>query len=370
MPTVFPTHDRSGGPCYTRPVRATFDSDSPDAIAERLRQGDEAGVARTGTPTLSVIVPCYNEAEVLPHLRERLVASLEGLGARWQVLFVDDGSIDATPAILESMHREDPRFQVISLSRNFGHQAAVAAGLTYAPGDVVAVMDADLQDPPEILAECLEHWRSGFDVVFAVRKERKEGVLLRGSYKLFYRLFRLMASVEVPLDAGDFCLMDRRVVEVLRRMPERNMFVRGMRVWTGFRQIGVPYERPARAAGETKYGFLKLLRLAMDGVFSFSTVPLRLATWLGLFIVFINALGIVYVTVWRIFGFETMGHTAEQIPGWAGALAVALFLGATQLLVLGILGEYLARIYDEVKRRPRWVVRSTLGVDTASTPLE
>ena len=361
------------GPCYTRRVRGAFDSDSPDVVAERrerLRQGDDGDVRPAVLPTLSIVVPCFNEADVLPHLRERLVASLEALGVRWQVLFVDDGSIDATPAILESMHREDPRFQVISLSRNFGHQAAVAAGLSYAPGDVVAVMDADLQDPPEMIAECLERWRSGFDVVFAVRKERKEGLLLRGSYKLFYRLFRLMASVDLPLDAGDFCLMDRRVVEVLRRMPERNMFVRGMRVWTGFRQIGVPYERPARAAGETKYGFLKLLRLAMDGVFSFSTVPLRLATWLGLLIVCLNAIGIVFVTVWRMFGFEMMGHTAEQIPGWAGALAVALFLGAVQLLVLGILGEYLARIYDEVKRRPRWVVRSTLGVDTASIPLE
>lgn len=313
-------------------------------------------------PQLSAVVPCYNEEEVLPLLRQRLQSALDALGLSWEVVLVDDGSRDRTPEILQQLHETDERFKSVRLSRNFGHQAAVSAGLAYADGDAVVVMDADLQDPPEILGQCVESWRAGNDIVYAVRRTRKEGWILRTAYHTFYTLLRAISSFSIPLDSGDFCLMDRRVVKVLRRMPERNMFVRGMRAWAGFKQSAVAYDRPARAAGQTKYPFRKLLTLAADGIFSFSTMPLRLATLLGLVVVGLNIIALGFVFVWRLFGLEFMGHTAHDIPGWAGVVSVALFIGGIQLLILGIMGEYLARIYDEVKRRPRWVVASSLGV--------
>jgi dolichol-phosphate mannosyltransferase len=223
-------------------------------------------------------------------------------------------------------------------------------------------MDADLQDPPEILLSCLEKLREGFDVVYAVRRKRKENVLKRGAYAFFYRILKLVAEVEIPLDSGDFCVMSRRVVDVLRRLPERNVFMRGLRAWSGFRQTGFEYEREARAAGETKYPFSKLLKLAMDGVFAFSTVPLRLATYLGFVSVALSLFAGLFILGWRLGGFRFMGHTAQELPGWAAVLGVALFYGGVQLVVLGVMGEYLGRIYTEVKQRPRWVVREAFGV--------
>ena len=201
---------------------------------------------------LSVVIPCFNEADVLPLLRKRLVAALEPTGAQWEVVFVDDGSFDGTFEHLAAMHREDGRFKVLSFSRNFGHQTAISAGLAHATGEAVAVMDADLQDPPEILPAALAKLKEGYDVVYAVRRQRKEGLLKRGAYALFYRLLKAVAEIDIPLDSGDFCLMNRRVVDVLKQMPERNVFVRGLRAWSGFRQFGLDYERQARAAGETK----------------------------------------------------------------------------------------------------------------------
>lgn len=313
-------------------------------------------------PELSIVVPCYNEGEALPLLRKRLVDVLDTLTSTWEVLLVDDGSTDETLFASEQIYEGDSRFKVIALSRNFGHQAAIAAGLSYAAGAAVAVMDADLQDPPEVLGECVARWREGYEVVFAIREKRKEPLLLRAAYRLFYRTLRAVADVAMPLDAGDFCLMDRRVVDVLRRMPERNIFVRGLRAWTGFRQIGVVYERDRRAAGTTKYPLRKLVRLALDGIFAFTTFPLRLATFAGVAVVALDAMAIAVVVIWRAFGLEFMGHTARDIPGWAGVVVAVLFLGGVQLVVLGILGEYIARIYGEVKRRPRWIVRRTLGI--------
>lgn len=327
-------------------------------------------IAPADNPQLSVVVPCFNEQEVLPDLRRRLLAALERVPMPWELVFVDDGSTDRTLELLSEMHAQDPRFKVISLSRNFGHQSAIAAGLRYASGDAVAVMDADLQDPPELLSSWLERWREGYEVVFAVRKNRKEGFLKRAAYGAFYRLLKMIADIDVPLDTGDFCLMDRRVVEVLRSMPERNIFLRGMRAWTGFRQIAVPYERDGRAAGATKYPFRRLLRLALDGIFAFSSFPLRLATWLGLIIVGLSSLVVALVTIWRLFGLEFMGHTARDIPGWAAGIVSIFFLGGVQLLILGVLGEYLARIYDEVKLRPRWVVSRALGFSRPPTQVE
>lgn len=312
---------------------------------------------------LSVVIPCYNEEAVLPLLEKRLSQALNSLGLSWEVILVDDGSTDRTCEILLRLNTADPRYKVINFSRNFGHQAAIAAGLHYAGGNAVAVMDADLQDPPEILAQCIAKWREGYEVIYAVRRKRKEGLLKRAAYSLFYRLLKSVADVDIPLDSGDFCLMDRRVVETLRALPERNIFVRGMRAWVGFRQAGITFEREARAAGETKYPFRKLVRLAMDGIFSFSTLPLRLAVWLGLSTVCLCLFLSAFILAWRLIGFSFMGHTAQELPGWTGiALALFVFSGV-QLLLLGIVGEYIGRIYTEVKSRPRWIVRAVAGLN-------
>lgn len=303
---------------------------------------------------------------MLPLLRRRLVDALGALGVTWEVVAVDDGSTDETFALLSQIHDEDERFKVIRLSRNFGHQAALLAGLTAVSGQAVAIMDADLQDPPEVLGSYLEHWRNGYDVVYAIRQKRKEGVFKRMAYAVYYRLLKRISEVNMPLDAGDFCVMDRCVVEVLLAMPERNVFLRGLRAWSGFRQIGLRYERESRAAGQPKYSFRKLVYLAFDGIFSFSTLPLRLATWLGLAIVIPSFLGAVFVVFWRLSGLSIMGNTFESIPGWASSTFILLFLGGIQLFVLGIIGEYLARIYKEVKSRPRWITQTTLGITSGT----
>lgn len=342
----------------------------PDPPLRSNRQlGDSMG-ERSARSYLSVVVPCYNEDSVLPLLRQRLVAVLESLDATWDVLLVDDGSTDRTLEVANKIHDEDSRFKIIALTRNFGHQAAISAGLHYAAGDVVAVLDADLQDPPEVLVECFNRWREGWDVVYAVRHKRQESILLRVSYAVFYRLLKAVADISIPLDSGDFCVMDRQVVNALRSMPERNMFVRGMRAWSGFRQTGVVYERALRAAGLTKYSFPKLVRLAVDGILSFSALPLRAASFVGGVTMFLDVIAITFIVVWRVFGFEFMGHTARELPGWTGALSVALFLGGVQLFILGIVGEYIARIYDEVKRRPRWIVRTVRGVSRPPVGVE
>jgi len=312
-------------------------------------------------PGLSLIIPCYNEASVLPLLEARLKKYLATLDVSWEVIFVDDGSRDTTFAQLAAMHRAEPRFKVLTFSRNFGHQAALCAGLACAGGRAVGVLDADLQDPPELFAQCLEKLNEGYDVVYAVRKKRKENFLKRAAYALFYRLLRSVAEVEIPLDSGDFCLMRRNVVDVLKALPERNVFLRGLRAWTGFRQVGVEYEREARAAGETKYPLRKLVRLATDGVFSFSTLPLRAATLLGVGGVLLSLLAGVFILTWRLWGFRFMGHTAAELPGWTAVVCLVLFLGGLQFLILGFLGEYIGRIYAEVKQRPRWIVRESLG---------
>ncbi len=311
---------------------------------------------------LSVVIPCFNEEAVLPLLQARLVKALDTLGLPWEVLFIDDGSSDGTYAALVAIHAADPRFKTAALSRNFGHQTAISAGLHLAAGDVVAVMDADLQDPPEILPACLNLLRSGYDVVYAVRRKRKEHLLKRAAYRIFYRFLSIVAEVRIPLDAGDFCLLTRRVVDALKAMPERNIFVRGMRAWAGFRQIALEYEREARAAGETKYPLTKLIRLASDGVFSFSTAPLRLATYLGFCVLSLAVLITLWLLVWRVLGFRFMGHIPSELPGWT-ALAVGLLsFSGVQLLILGFIGEYIGRIYTEVKRRPRWIFREAAGL--------
>jgi dolichol-phosphate mannosyltransferase len=317
---------------------------------------------------LSLVVPCYNEAEVLPFLKARLLSALADLGERWEVILVDDGSRDGTFEELAAMHRADGRFKAVRLSRNFGHQAAISAGLACASGEAVGIMDADLQDPPEVLVAAWRKLQEGYDVVYAVRRKRKENVFKRAAYTLFYRLLSFMAEVDIPLDSGDFCLMSSSVVEALKQMPERNPFLRGLRAWAGFRQIGLEYERAERAAGGTKYPFRKLLRLATDGVFAFSTLPLRLVTYLGLCALAFSLLAGGFVLLWRVCGFRFMGYTAHDLPGWTALVVGMLFISGVQFLMLGCLGEYIGRIYTEVKQRPRWLVRQTLGLPADRQP--
>ena len=301
---------------------------------------------------LSVVVPCFDEEAVIRETHRRLVAILETVPELdFELVYVDDGSRDATLKILRELRHADARVRVLALSRNFGHQIAVTAGLRHAAGQVVIIIDADLQDPPEVIPEMLDRWREGADIAYGVRTGRDgETVVKRWMASTFYRLFNRLTNILIPLDTGDFRLMDRAVVDAFLTMPERDRFVRGMVAWTGFRQEPVPYRRAARAAGETKYPFGKSVRLAMDGIVSFSLAPLRLATWLGFLALGLAVAGIAYAVVLRLF-------TVAWVPGWSLLLISILFLGGLQLVVLGILGEYVGRIYGEVKRRPLYLVK-------------
>ena len=320
------------------------------------------------TPELSLVIPCFNESRVLPLLRDRLLASLSQFGLAWEAILVDDGSSDDTFAQLAAMHAADPRFKVVAFSRNFGHQTAVFAGLSRATGDFVAVLDADLQDPPEFVATCVDKLKEGYDVVYAVRRQRKENIFKRACYATFYRLLKMIAEVEIPLDSGDFCVMRQSVVAVLRQMPERDVFVRGLRAWAGFRQTGIAYERAARVAGETKYPFSKLVKLALDGVFAFSSLPLRLAIYLGFASLGVSLAGAGLVIAWKVLNFQILGHYPSEVPGWTSLVCLILFLGGMQFLILGILGEFIRRIYAEVQQRPRWIVRAELGFSPEVRP--
>ena len=304
--------------------------------------------------SLGVVVPCYNEEEGLPALAEALRQFADELDCRVSVLLVDDGSADNSPRLMEEICGEDERFACLRLSRNFGHQVALTAGLVHIQGDAIAILDADLQDPPAVVREMIEQWREGADVVYGVRKNRKESWPLRVAFASFYRLLKAISNIEIPMDAGDFCLMDRRVLDELNAMPERNRFIRGLRGWVGFRQVGIPYERPERAAGKTKYNFGRRFNFAMDGFTSFSTVPLRLSTWLGLLCSTAGAFLGVWAVVSRIF----MGNT---VPGWASLALIVLFFSGVQLLMLGVIGEYLSRMFEEVKQRPQFVVERVGG---------
>ncbi len=312
---------------------------------------------------ISVVVPCYNEADVLAELYARLTAAAESWSEPFEVVLVDDGSDERTWRKVERISRDDPRWKVIRFSRNFGHQTALSAGLRHASGDAVIVIDADLQDPPEELHRFIAKWREGYEVVYAVRRNRKENRAKRFCYALFYRVLGAVSKTPIPIDSGDFCLMDRRIVDLLNAMPEQNRFVRGLRAWAGFRQTGLEYDRHARAAGRPQYNLRKLVQLAVDGLFSFSTTPLRLATRLGFMISTFAFLGAVFTLVQRLFAdwFSNIG--LAPVPGFATIVIAVLFLGGVQLICLGIIGEYIGRIYDEVKGRPQWVVRETRGFE-------
>ncbi len=319
---------------------------------------------------LSVVLPAYNEEDVLPLTHDRFTKvgpALEALGLDYELIFVNDGSRDATPEMLNQLAANDPRVRVVHLTRNFGHQAAITAGLTVARGDAVAIMDCDLQDPPEVLPTFLTKWREGFQVVYAIRKKRKEWFGKRFAYWTFYRLLAAVSELNIPLDSGDFCVMDRSAVDLLNALPERQRFVRGLRTWVGLKQTGVEYERDARAAGVPQYTLAKLVKLAMDGLVSFSSVPLRFVTRLGvlsMFAALIIGLWVFGVTIW-----EWENNVRSRTPrGWASTACIVLFMGAVQMISLGVIGEYLARIFLEVKGRPTFLIASVIEGTTAKAP--
>lgn len=311
---------------------------------------------------LSVIVPCYNEEAVLHATHERLTSVLAGMPSLdYELIFINDGSHDDTQAILIQLQIVDPHVRVLLLSRNFGHQIAVTAGLEEAAGDAVVIIDADLQDPPEVIPRMVQLWRDGNDVVYGMRSERRgESKFKLWTAKVFYRLINRLSDTKMPFDAGDFRLLDRRVVDVINAMPERARFLRGMVSWAGFRQVSLPYERAARHAGQSKYPIRKMVHFAMDGIISFSLAPLKLAIWTGFLAIWIAVGGIIVAIIDRIL-------EKDLTRGWASLFVAVLFMGGVQLVSLGIIGEYLGRIYTEVKRRPLYVVQERLGFGNKKT---
>ena len=307
---------------------------------------------------LSVIVPCYNEQPVLRETHRRLTSVLEELEElTFEIIYVDDGSGDQTPQILAELQREDERVRVLRLSRNFGHQIAVTAGLENVAGDAVVIIDADLQDPPEVIKEMVRLWREGYHVAYGQRIEREgETGFKLWSAKAFYRLINRLSETKMPLDTGDFRLIDRKVVDNLLAMPERDRFLRGMVSWIGFNQVAVPYQRGRRLAGESKYPLFKMIRFATDGIVSFSIMPLKIAIWTGFIAIWLAILGIIVAVTVRL-----MDKNLDR--GWASLFVAVLFMGGIQLVSLGIIGEYLGRIYTEVKRRPLYIVQERLGFE-------
>lgn len=304
---------------------------------------------------LSAVIPVYNEEAVLPEFYRRLTAALRDSPDAWEFVFVDDGSADGSFELLRGLAGQDARVRVVLLTRNFGHQAAISAGLNHTAGSsAIAILDADLQDPPELLGELVRYWHMGYEVVYAIRRTRRTSPVKRFCYHAFYRFLGRIADVNIHPDAGDFCLLDGRVASILRQMRERNRFVRGLRSWVGFRQIGVEYDRPERAAGHSHYTWRRLVKLARDGIFSFSYAPMRLALYSGCVSILIS-LGLI---AWVLYQRLTQ---ASYVPGVTTTLLAVLFFGGWQLFILGIVGEYIGRIYDEVKGRPLYLVRERIN---------
>lgn len=304
---------------------------------------------------ISVLVPCYNEEEVVKHTHERLSRVMQDCSLDYEIIYIDDGSKDRTALLLREIQASDPHARVIFLSRNFGHQIAVTAGLDYADGDAVVLIDADLQDPPEVIPQMIAKWREGYEVVYGVRATREgETAFKLWTARAFYRLINALSEVPLPLDAGDFRLVDRKAVLALRRMRERHRLLRAMTTWVGFRQFALPYDRAKRFAGESKYPMRKMIGLALDGIVSFSVVPLRLVTMMGLAMSVLSLIGITYAVISRLM-------TDAWVPGWTLLFISSLLIGGMQFVFLGIIGEYIGRIYGEVKERPLFLVLDVLG---------
>jgi len=309
--------------------------------------------------SVSVVIPCFNEEGNLRETHRRVSEAVSQAGIQYEVVYVDDGSYDTTPELLRQLQAEDEHVRVVYFSRNFGHQFAVTAGLAHASGGAVIILDADLQDPPELLVEMIRLWEAGYEVVYGVRTDREGETRFKLlTARLFYRLIRWLSETEIPLDTGDFRLLDRKVVDVIAAMPERDRFLRGMVSWAGYRQIGIPYRRAPRFSGETKYPVGKMVRFAFDGIVSFSVKPLRLSTLMGFICAGLALLAILYALAMRLF-------TQRWVTGWTALIIAILFLGGAQLISLGIIGEYVGRLYGEAKHRPLYLVRETLGMDTS-----
>jgi len=306
-------------------------------------------------PRLSLVVPIWNEEMVIPELYKRVVETMNQTGETWELVCVNDGSRDRSLELLVALNAQDPRVKVISFSRNFGHQVAITAGADFADGDAVIVMDADLQDPPDTILRMIEKWREGYEVVYAKRTKREGETRFKlVTAALFYRLLHSITDVDIPVDAGDFRLMDRRVVLTMRHLREKHRFMRGLSAWVGFRQLGIEYERAERFAGETKYPLRKMVRLAIAAITSFSFLPIQLATYFGFGLAALSLLGILVTIVARLSG-------SSAFLGQASTLVAVLFLGGIQLIFLGIIGEYIGRIYDEAKGRPLYIVSKAWG---------
>lgn len=306
--------------------------------------------------TLSIVAPVYDEEILLPEFYRRVVAAIEPLNVSFEIILVNDGSHDHSGQIMDQLHAQDARVKVVHFSRNFGHQIAITAGTDHATGKCVAVIDSDLQDPPEVIADMYTQWLNGYQVIYGVRSEREgETAFKRATASVFYRLIRRITNINLPLDTGDFRLMDARVIAAMKSMREHHRFMRGLSVWVGFKQTGVPYRRDARKAGITKYPLRKMVRFALDAITSFSYLPLQLATYSGFVIAGFSVIAIIVAIVLRI--------TGSAIAGQATTLVSVLFLGGIQLIFLGIMGEYLGRIYDEVKRRPLYIVAERHGLE-------
>ena len=312
---------------------------------------------------VSVVIPIFNEEENVVELLTRLQLVLSQYND-YEIILVDDGSKDQSVFIIAQFAEKNHRIKLISFSRNFGHQEAISAGLAHSSGDVVMVMDGDLQDPPEVVPDFINKWQEGYEVVYAIRQKRKENIFKRAAYSMFYRLLKHMSPIEIPLDSGDFGLMDRRVVSILNSMPEKSKFVRGIRSWIGFRQIGLSYERNARAAGNPKFTFRKLVLLAIDGVTSTTTTPIKISSYLGIFCTGISLAGILFVLYRKLFTSQV------NIEGWTSSLIITLFLFGIQFLLIGIQGQYIGRIFNEVKSRPQYILKSKLNFDYEEKPVE
>ncbi len=305
----------------------------------------------------SVVVPIFNEEDTLPELYRRLDGVMSKIGEPYEIIFVDDGSKDRSLESMRALADKNSSVKIISLSRNFGLQTAYSAGLDHASGDAVIPMDGDLQDPPELIPDMIAKWKEGYDVVYTIKSKRKEGIFKRFLFAAFYRILRAAASVEMPLDAGSFSVMSRRVVDVFKSLPEKNRLISGIRAWVGFKQIGISFERDARYHGDPRQTFFRLLRMATDGLFAFSTVPIRIATVLGFVACGLSLILIFLVVLLRIF--------TNIVPesGWASLMITVTFFGGVQLVFIGVLGEYISRIFDEVKNRPLYLVKDKIGFD-------
>ncbi|MFW6359534.1 MAG: glycosyltransferase family 2 protein [Chroococcales cyanobacterium] len=309
-------------------------------------------------PKYSFVIPIYNEENNIPELYQRLIKVCDRLDGEVEIIMIDDGSRDRSIKLLRELHEQDSRVCYLSFARNFGHQTAVTAGLNFVRGKAIIVMDADLQDPPELIPEMVKLWQQSYQVVYAKRRKRhQESWLKRLPAYLFYRLLRRLADVEIPTDTGDFCLMDRCVVNVLNAMPERNRYIRGLRAWIGFHQTYLSFERDPRFSGEVKYTFAKSLSLALNGLVSFSRVPLRLSTYLGLLAALLALIMACLVLYWRLVA------PNSPLTGFATIMIAIFFLGAVQLVSIGILGEYIGRIYEEVKGRPLYILSEIAGFE-------